>query len=433
MSALVVFLTLFLGLASGEQPVELRADPSVESIRLLLGGREVATLKKPPWKTTIDLGELAPQELTAIGYNGTVEVGRASQTINLPRSPAEITIVVDRDAQSKPKAARLYWRHLSNAPIRSSTLLLDGSPLKLDSQSRAALPDIDVTTPHVLSAEVQFKDKTIAHRDTVFGGTWPETVEPQLTATLVRRTAAPEKPAERCFAAGGEIVRTAAVERPGALVVIVRDPNAAEAQMTLDPFARVHQYQAATLRHLFSLDRGSEMQFMWPVSRRFETSGAAPAELFENSPPINQKEAGLYWAITRASDDAGLMSPRRYADAVAVAGISAFASGHRRAVILIVGENDDHDISDYTPASVRRYLQAIGVPYYVWSLSPRRNAGAWGEAADISSFDKLRVAVNRVKADLESQRIAWIDAKPVAALNVEAKGACGYVPVATGK
>ncbi len=65
----VVFLSLFLGLITGIQSVTLQVDAAVKSVRIELGGREVARMDKAPWSAKVDFGSaLTPNELTAIAY-----------------------------------------------------------------------------------------------------------------------------------------------------------------------------------------------------------------------------------------------------------------------------------------------------------------------------------------------------------------------------
>jgi hypothetical protein len=74
---------------------------------------------------------------------------------------------------------------------------------------------------------------------------------------------------------------------------------------------------------------------------------------------------------------------------------------------------DDEDASRYDPATVRRYLESIHVPLYVWSLYGRSSAAAkrWGGAEDISSVFKLSTAVARLRRELEAQRIVWLEGR----------------------
>src|SRR3989442_9837171 len=118
---------MFLGLASGLQPIELQTDATVKSIRITLAGREAAHLAQPPWRTEIDLGlELVPREVQAIAYdeNGN-ELGRASQLLNLPRASAEVEIVLQYSGMF-PTAAQLRWRNLEHADPDSAGITFDG-------------------------------------------------------------------------------------------------------------------------------------------------------------------------------------------------------------------------------------------------------------------------------------------------------------------
>src|SRR5437764_12676333 len=101
----LVFLTLFLGLTTGKAPVSLQADPAIASISLETGDRIVATIPHAPWSAEVDFGpELVPQRLVAIGYDEHgKEIARASQDVNLPRSAAEVEILVKNE---KGRSAR---------------------------------------------------------------------------------------------------------------------------------------------------------------------------------------------------------------------------------------------------------------------------------------------------------------------------------------
>src|SRR5205823_1372897 len=63
MATQLVFLTLFLGLISGPQRVDLQPGAAVKSIRILLDGKEVAALQKAPWSAPLDVNQ--PHVLSA--------------------------------------------------------------------------------------------------------------------------------------------------------------------------------------------------------------------------------------------------------------------------------------------------------------------------------------------------------------------------------
>ena len=80
-------------------------------------------------------------------------------------------------------------------------------------------------------------------------------------------------------------------------------------------------------------------------------------------------------------------------------------------VLLLSGS--DVDFSARSADSVRRYLERIHVPLYVWSLGETRPpllspAGAWGDFVDVSSHGKFHDAVSHLLDDLERQSVVWL-------------------------
>ena len=110
--------------------------------------------------------------------------------------------------------------------------------------------------------------------------------------------------------------------------------------------------------------------------------------------------------------------------------INAITGAHRRAVVLMLSGHADG--SAHSVESVRRYLSSIGVPLFVWSPSgPRPDMRAtWGEIDDISSRAKLKIATDRLRAELKSQRVAWVATDPVTALRLRPTGKCAITPLA---
>jgi hypothetical protein len=72
------------------------------------------------------------------------------------------------------------------------------------------------------------------------------------------------------------------------------------------------------------------------------------------------------------------------------------------------------------------------VPLFVWSPGgPRPDMQEeWGDIEDISSLPKLNVAAEKLRAELATQRVAWVAAEAVTAFRVEPTGKCGIVPLA---
>jgi hypothetical protein len=81
---------------------------------------------------------------------------------------------------------------------------------------------------------------------------------------------------------------------------------------------------------------------------------------------------------------------------------------------------------------VRRYLETLGVPLFVWSrLGPYPTiAAVWGPVDDISTYAKLAAATARVRNALDDQRIGWVDVDLLEALRLKASARCGIETMA---
>jgi hypothetical protein len=422
----VVFLSLFLGLMAGPHLVELQVARGVHTVRILLENRPVAVLQQPPWRATIDFGSsIVPSELVAIGYDERGnEIVRATQLINVPRPVAEFNITLQNDADGVPKTAQFKWEHLVAAKVVSASLTVDSKPVPLDKTAIGRLPRLDMKQPHLIAGELKFEDGFITRREIVAGGELTATTDSEMTPVGVRQTGASPGNLSDCFTSGGTPIRIGAVENAPALVIFVIDPDPKVAPA-------VSSLKRIEARHRNSLDSGTWMRAIFPLAQRRQSTNNSTAMLFPPSDDVNAGEAGVLWFLTRPYekfvDDA---APRQFADAVGVAGLNAITRAHRRAVVLVLSPRDD--ASAHSPQSIRRYLASIGVPLFVWSATgPHAELrSAWGEIDDISSPSKLLAAVDPLRAELQSQRVAWVATDPVTALRIHATGNCGITPLA---
>ncbi|HEY8184382.1 MAG TPA: hypothetical protein VII32_19210 [Thermoanaerobaculia bacterium] len=433
MSSRVAFISLFLGLAAGMQSVDVQTDPAVKALRILLDGREVAALTQPPWHAVIDFGrELEPRPLVAIGFDEKGnEIGRATQFLNLPRAAAELEIVLQSD-RIGPTGADLRWQHLQFKQPKSATISFDRTPLKIDKNYHAQFPKTDWNHPHLIAAEMKFRDGVVARREIVIGGAVADTAQSELTPVLVTQAAQQPESVENCLLLDGQPVRTAAVEKPSALVIFVRDVDRAEAVRAFDPAHRMPDsyFSRNSVLRSVPLDADTFMRFVWPIPKKFADSRKQRASvLFDSSVDAGASAVGLVWFLTRQYNDS-YEERQLFADAVAVAGLRCIAERRRRAVVLVLSERLDSSAN--TPRAVRHYLDTIGVPLFVWSLSgPRPDlADSWGAVEDVSSLDGLTAAADKLKSNLAAQRIAWVDVDPLKALRLRADSRCGLAAVA---
>lgn len=426
----VVFLSLFLGLVTGIQSVDLRVDGAVKSVRIELADREVGRLTNAPWSAKVDFGkELIPRELTAIGYDAKGnEIARASQLTNLSPPPAQIEIVI-RSESDRPVEAELVGHHRIHKRPEEATLLVDGAPVKLGRDFRARLPTLDLSHTHVLSAEMRFEDGLVARRDLVIEGEFSGSTGFELTPVLVSMSAKQPESLEGCFSAGGIPLLARAIEKTNALVIMVKDPDSRDLLSRLRLDAN---------RPELKLDPDATERIVWPVARPFNAPGEPIAIAFPQSIDRGASEGSasrgaptIPWLLTRGIPQRpNANEPRQFADAVAVAGMSARERGQRRVVVLLLSKKPDQSL--YAAAIVRHYLEEVGVPLLVWSPEgPRPDlAGTWGEVDDVSTAAGLEAASGRLNQLLSQQRVVWLAADPLTALKAEAAERCGLTPVA---
>jgi hypothetical protein len=304
--------------------------------------------------------------------------------------------------------------------VTSASLTVDSKAVPLDNTAIARLPPLDMKHPHVIAGELKFEDGFITRREIVVGGELTDTADIEMTPVGVRQSGTTPSNLGDCFTSGGTPIRIGAVENAPALVIFVIDPDP-KVGPAASPLKRIE------VRHRYALDSGSSMRAIFPIAEQRQSTNNSTAMLFPPSSDVTADEAGTLWFLTRPHekfvDDA---APRQFADAVGVAGLNAITGARRRAVVLVLSPRND--ASSYSPQSVRNYLASIGVPLFVWSAGPRRDA--WGTIDDISSPSKLQAAVERLRTEIKSQRVAWVATDPVTALRVHATGKCGITPLA---
>jgi hypothetical protein len=387
--------------------------PVVE-VAFELDGREQVRLSGSRiWKQDVDFGpEYSPHELVARAYDTKgKEIALARQWINLPRPPAEVEILLETDKSGRAIAAKLAWASRMGPKPTSVALSFDGSLLLIDAARRAPLPAYDASLPHVLSAQVEFPGDIRGHADRVLGGGAADEAGSNLTAIPVRSPTEQPPSVESLqgkFRKNGEALRVMAVERGPALVMLVRDP--AESK---EAFKRFGAYNRRLAQIETRLEIEDRIQLVWPLATEVPDQNASNV-IFDATQAIHGVDTNFLFALLHTGSSTAKTTERRFADAVAVAGIAASGSGSRRAVVLALGESEQ-DHSSRTAASIRHYLERINVPLYVWSLAPEKAsappAAAWGQFDDISSVVKLHQAANRVQNDLRRQSIVWLEGR----------------------
>jgi len=439
----IAFTSLFLGLVLGAHPVGVAVQGPAASVSFELDGKSVGRAVREPWSFDVDFGtEIAPHELVARALDPSGrEVARARQWLNVPRPPAEASLLIDRDPEGRAVAARLTWQSLLGTPPRRVDVTFDGKPLDASNPYRIPLPEYTDDSTHLVSAEVEFSPAVVSRAGVVLGGRSRSEATSELTGIPVRAAAGAALPAPSglrgWFRKRGEAIDVVAVEKGPALLVVVRDPDHAESLNRLGSGGKTSftsrgmrgslpQYDPDFSRFETRLADEDRVRFIWPRAKR-APGAQVPTDLFDASRDFTGAFAGLHWLLTRVSHPITRGGELRFADAVAVGGIQAYAGYTRRAVILALGSRVD-DASRFPPAVVRAYLQKIHVPLVVWSLDPRtadRVAARWGDVEDVSSYPKLKAAFERLRASLDGQQLVWLEGRHLPqeiALSNESRG-----------
>ncbi len=407
-SPTVAFVSIFLSLTLGVHPVEVLVGDDVDQVEIWLDYRLIGTIEGPEWKLDADFGrDLEPHVLKAVAFDAEgEELARAEQWINLPTPTAEVDLIIDRQPSGEA-FVRLTWSSVMGDEPLSVAVSLDGQPLDITNPERIPLPPHDPAQLHFLRAELEFPFNVSRVRELTFGGSYGDELKTELTAFPVLlgdkragRTMQEIDALHSWFLSGEAPVMVAAVDEGPAEVTIVRDRGAQER------LERVGAGHLLRSRFDAALKEEQNMAFFWPFMVR------APSGRWTFPSPfgwMSSRDGGIPWFLATVPPPAPPDGQQLLADAVAVAGMNSLTRNRRRAVVLILGDQPE-DYSRLRPAAVRRYLEALRVPLYIWS--PHKNlTSEWGEVREVSSMGQFRSAVSDLARDLERQRIVWLQGR----------------------
>src|SRR6185369_9777131 len=290
---MIAFATLLLGLISGIYPIEVTVSGPVAAVEFTLDGAAAGRIEHPPWIRNVDLGAgLLPHQLVARALDAQgKEIASATQWINLPRPPAEVQIVLESDGQGVPRTARLAWQSVNGVNPMSIDLTLDGEALTVDAAGRAVLPAKDMSSLHVLSADLWFPPGVTARRDVAYGGKYGSEIATELTAVPVRLRpgAALPQPAGLAgwFSLRGQPLTADAVENGLGKVIVVRVPSGSEVSNKLVASNRRLSY--LDFRDKMRLGSEDRVRFLSLAGSPYRQS-KIPAELFGLSRELTPKE-----------------------------------------------------------------------------------------------------------------------------------------------
>lgn len=415
----IIFASRILGLVAGAQQIDIQADAEVRSVEVRRDGESVALLRAAPWSTRINFGpELAPHELTVVAFDAEGrEIGRDTQAVNVARPQAELGVLLDRDAAGNITAT-VRWSHFTHRDPTSLIVKLDG---RVISKGRAVsvipLGIVDAAAIHVLGVDARFPDRVQSRKEIVFGGGFSEQMPAELTPVGVRqRTKTPDGVAT-CFRVGGASLPATTIEKGDGTALFILNGGFGLARRIDLPEHRGQD--------LFTL-HDAEIQIVNPVPQLMQRTGGQTS-IFDTRPVDGAN--GTRRLLMRAQTPRGTV---RIADAVAAPALRLLRGGHRRVIVVVLGDSPAKDQSAHSPGIVRRYVERVGVPLRVWSLTgPRPDlVNTWGPVSDVSSSTALLKATEDLRQELDSQRIAWLPVQPLDAYRVIANADCAYTPLA---
>jgi hypothetical protein len=308
----------------------------------------------------------------------------------------------------RPGAVRVFWEAADTEEPLSVYAIFDGQVLQPDEDGLYPLPPYDQDEVHFVSAEARFLDGLTARSDVTFGGRYGSQVATELTAVPIVLDGPPPTIAELTgmFRVRGRVLAPAAVEKAGSRVYLVRDQAAVSelrhVQTTQDRIRPSHRLSSRALGVEPVRRERDQLHFVVanPTVRRDRF-------LYPTSSGIAIRNQDVGWLVTHLSNRDSAIRGQRPTDASAVAAIQAAAQGAPRAVVLVLSE-DPRDDSRYRPEDVRRYLQWLRVPLFVWTTGPAPKP-EWGETWTIRGTRELRRAEKALFNELARQWIVWLE------------------------
>lgn len=404
---MIHFLSFLVGLVVGVHPVQVAVTGPVTRVEFRLDGKIAAEVSKPPWQAEIDLGPiLRPALLESVAFDSEGRlIGRDHQWVNLPRPRAEAVLVPRVDSRGKISGARLQWNSAEFLKPKHVEFQLDGKHIDHDSELSVDLRGADPSTLHILDTEVQFPDQVVVREQLVFGKGYAGNLSLHLTAVPILlndpENFPPDAGLKGWFEAKGQPIEVAEVEKGNAQLVVVRGSSADKNLEDLEVRLEKADSQGRT-------DRLSDDVFFRVIGTVPTGGPRGNARLFPFSDPKNVGRKGLADELEKARFGDLQFGLHRRADAVALAGLQAAAGNQRRAVLLILGPDED-DVSTHSAEVVKSYLQSLRVPLIVFDVSGNSPAAeAWRPVDEV--IDPLRwlSSVGWLQEDLDNQRIVWL-------------------------
>lgn len=405
---MIEFMTLMLGLLTGQHIVEVAVTDDVSAVELRLDDHAVARREAPPWTFPLDLGtDLLPHRLEAVAFDTAGrELAKASQLVNFGRASWEASIVLDSAARGKARPGRVIWAAADRRPPLEIRIELDGKPLEVDRRGNFQLPAYDPDMPHHLAAETLFEDDRMATAETIFGGIHGERLTSALTAVPVRLDPDAELPPvaelRRILRAGDRPARIFSTETEAPSILIIRDEHATEDLSVLMRKRREKFFEAP------SKLLGPDHEVTYVLTHELPMD---PKGVFRTiGVPAEYYGGGLWNIIEQYYPHYTVPARQHIWWSLAQAGQYLTKSRRPRAVVLVLSKRP-RNYDTFTFGQAVGYLGAVRAPLFVWAPNPDTYAELGIEIGEqtYTGPEGMAQLFRDLEAELERQRIVWIE------------------------
>lgn len=404
-------LTYPTGLVTGRLLVNVDLGVEGRPADLYLDGAKACSLSAESPSCTVDLGpdpHLHRLELVR-------EAGdRVERWVNRPGQEAELTLEPVRSGSRC--GARIRWAHPGKLnPVELEVTLAGAEPRIADGGHRVFYPCPEPGSTQILVAMAVFADGRRVEAAAVIGGLGDETSVELYAVPLVVDV---DTPCES--GAPGWPPAAEKLEKSGFEVVVVLDPDARYELLYASGWntGRLENTSGASTKVFDQLvRRGSKNSEPKPKSSWLKAKTTffdanrlwyvAPDQGLHRINGFGQGRPNWLDLLFRFGL-AKVPGKPRIADAVAASGLVAAAGPHRRAVVLILGNNvHKRDGSLFSPQQARNYLAEINVPLIVLR-NGRPSEDGWPRGLSALNMEALAKSLQAVRKILDAQCIAWL-------------------------
>ncbi|MFY9552703.1 MAG: hypothetical protein WAU32_16270, partial [Thermoanaerobaculia bacterium] len=383
-----------VGLLIGLFPIAADLGPGREPAHLLLDSRPVCELTDRAPGCMVDLG-LDPRvhllELVRTNAAGRV-TERVRRWVTHPGIEPEVLAAGTCDQKRRQCDFDLSWAHPAKLDPKRMDLSLDGIAVWHGKEHHASVPLAHGAKPQVLVLDAQFPDGTRASYTRTLYAFYPEVAQAALQAVPIFPTSVAATDDEVAGALRDARLPVRTVESGESEFVFVLEPNVFD----LVP-GFIQKPPAFTGRRPYPLAIGPPTG----GSDAIDSIRVVVPDLSLSAYETTAEQLGKRLPLRMSSWS-------RYSDAVTAAGYALGGSPRRRAIVLVLRGFERPDISTFSETQARAYLSEVMVPLYVWRIGGV-TASTWPEGRRITSMKDLREAFEALRADVDRQRIVWLE------------------------